>query len=159
MDPDPDPGGPKTCGSATLEPGQAFHFKCGSESGSNSSSKDGNLRPHWSIGTPGFHCERPHPSHGFYFEPLKLQNFDFNADPDPDLAVHSNADPDPNTASKRAERIHADPGSQPCILPTGSERVFFQICVVLMPMRIRIRLDIFDAQSGSLIRYTLIEKC
>jgi hypothetical protein len=29
-----------------------------------------------------------------HFEPLKLLNFDLNADPDLDLAFHSNADPD-----------------------------------------------------------------
>jgi hypothetical protein len=33
-----------------------------------------------------------------YFEPLKLLNFDLNADPD--LAFHSDADPDPESASK-----------------------------------------------------------
>jgi hypothetical protein len=34
---------------------------------------------------------------------LKLMNFDFDADPNPDPAIHSNADPDP--VSKK----HADP--------------------------------------------------
>jgi hypothetical protein len=38
------------------------------------------------------HFERPRPSTA-PFEPLKLLNFDFNADPDP--AFNSNADPDP----------------------------------------------------------------
>jgi hypothetical protein len=33
-----------------------------------------------------------------HFESLKLLNFDFNADPDPDPAFHSNADPDPYPA-------------------------------------------------------------
>jgi hypothetical protein len=30
-----------------------------------------------------------------FFEPLKLQSFDFNADTDPHPAFHSNMDPDP----------------------------------------------------------------
>jgi hypothetical protein len=125
----PDPGVKKAPdpGSATLESGQAFHFNAAPNPDPTLHQKMG-ICDHWSIETPGLHCERPHPSHGFYFEPLKLQNFDFNADPDPDLAVHSNADPDPNTASKRAERIHADPGSQPCIQPTGSESFFSNLC-------------------------------
>ncbi len=44
---------------------------------------------------PGLHCERPGPPR-LCFEPLKLLNFDFNenADPDPDLAFTSNADAD-----------------------------------------------------------------
>jgi|688.fasta_scaffold757859_1 hypothetical protein len=41
-----------------------------------------------------------------YFELLKLFNFVFNADPDPDF--NSNADPDP------IMRVHADPHPQPC---------------------------------------------
>ncbi len=36
-----------------------------------------------------------HNSPRLYFEPLKLLHFDFDANPDPDPAVHSNADPDP----------------------------------------------------------------
>jgi hypothetical protein len=40
-----------------------------------------------------------------YFEPLKLLNFDFNADPDPDF--HFNADPGP------ASKNNADPDPQP----------------------------------------------
>ncbi len=58
---------------------------------------------HWSINLPGFHfeppglyCERPRPR--LPFEPLKLMNFDFNADPDP--AFHSSPDPDLDPASK-----------------------------------------------------------
>ncbi len=31
----------------------------------------------------------------FYFEPPKLLNYDFNADPDPDPAFHHNVDPNP----------------------------------------------------------------
>jgi hypothetical protein len=49
---------------------------------------------HWSTDPTGLHfeplglyCELPR----LYFEPKKLQNFDFNADPDP--ASNSNADP------------------------------------------------------------------
>ncbi len=45
-----------------------------------------------------------------YFETLKLLNFDFNADPGPDPALHSNADPD------QASEINADPDPQPCKL-------------------------------------------
>jgi hypothetical protein len=41
----------------------------------------------------------------FYFQPLKLVNFDFNADPDP--AFHSNADPDP--ASKNNPGFYYSP--------------------------------------------------
>jgi hypothetical protein len=37
-----------------------------------------------------------------YFEPLKLLNFDFNADPD--ATFYSNANPDP-----KIMQIHADP--------------------------------------------------
>jgi hypothetical protein len=43
---------------------------------------------------PGLHCERSGP----YFEPLKLLNFDFNADSD--LAFYTNADPDPAEKKK-----------------------------------------------------------
>ncbi len=71
---------------------------------------------HWSIDPLGphfkpsrLHCERPRPS-PVYFEPLKLLNSDFNADPDPDF--HSNADPDPDPAS----RNYANPDPQPCLL-------------------------------------------
>ncbi len=49
-----------------------------------------------------------------YFEPLKLLNFDFYADPDP--AFHSSADPDQNLAAKN----NADPcgsGSTSTTLP------------------------------------------
>jgi hypothetical protein len=42
-----------------------------------------------------------------YFEPVMLQNFDFNADPYPDF--HSNADPEP------AFKSNADPDPQPCL--------------------------------------------
>ncbi len=41
------------------------------------------------------------------FEPLKLLNLDFNADPDP--AFHSNADPDP------ASKNNADPDPESCV--------------------------------------------
>ncbi len=44
-----------------------------------------------------------------YVEPLKLMNFDFNADPDP--AFHSSADPDP--ASKTIADLDPDPEMQP----------------------------------------------
>ncbi len=40
-----------------------------------------------------------------YFEPIKLLNFDVNADPDP--ALHSNSDSDPDS------KINADPDPQP----------------------------------------------
>ncbi len=42
-----------------------------------------------------------------HFEPPKLSNFDFTADPDPDPAFHSNADPDP------VSKNNADPQHQP----------------------------------------------
>ncbi len=38
-----------------------------------------------------FMSAHDHPRH--YFDPLKLLNFDINADPDP--AIHCNVDPDP----------------------------------------------------------------
>jgi hypothetical protein len=44
-----------------------------------------------------------------HVEPLKLLNFDFNADPDPDSAFHSAADQD----SDRAFQNNADPVSVP----------------------------------------------
>jgi hypothetical protein len=61
---------------------------------------------HWSIDPPRLHFElpgllyeRPRPSPPrLYFDPLKLLNFDFNADQD--LAFHCNADPGPDQASK-----------------------------------------------------------
>jgi hypothetical protein len=47
---------------------------------------------HRSIDPPELNCQLPR----LYFEPLKLLNFYFNADPDPIFpAFHSNADPDP----------------------------------------------------------------
>ncbi len=48
-----------------------------------------------------------------YFEPLKLLNFDFNADPDP--SFHTNADPDPDPASKNnVDPTRPDPDPQHC---------------------------------------------
>jgi hypothetical protein len=44
-----------------------------------------------------------------HFKPLRLMNFAFNADPDPDPAFPSNADLDP------ASKINAEPDLQPCI--------------------------------------------
>jgi hypothetical protein len=64
----------------------------------------------------GFHFEPPR----LHFEPRKLLNFDFNADPDADPAFHSKADP--NTASKN----NADPDPKPCLhglRPCGSGSV------------------------------------
>ncbi len=46
-----------------------------------------------------------------HFEPLKLLNFDFIANADPDPAFHSNADPD---AASENNRFNADPDPQPC---------------------------------------------
>jgi hypothetical protein len=51
----------------------------------------------WSTDPPGLHFEPPDL---YCFEPLKLLNFDFNADPDP--AFHFNADSD------LASKINAD---------------------------------------------------
>jgi hypothetical protein len=42
---------------------------------------------------PGLHCERPRPSTALDFVPLKLFNFDFNADPDPDFSLMVIPDP------------------------------------------------------------------
>jgi hypothetical protein len=50
--------------------------------------------------SPRFSCQRS----WLYFEPPKLLNFDFDADPDP--AFHSNANPKP------ASKNNADPDSQ-----------------------------------------------
>jgi hypothetical protein len=68
---------------------------------------------HWSIDPqglqfepPGLHCERLR----LYFEPLKILNFDCNADPDP--AFYSNADPDP---ASEIMRILPDPDPLHCI--------------------------------------------
>ncbi len=76
--------GKQGCGFASL--------KCGSGS-SFSLIKLMWICDHWSVGSPGLyfkppslHCERPQ----LCFEPLKLLNFDFNADSDP--AFHSNPD-------------------------------------------------------------------
>jgi hypothetical protein len=49
---------------------------------------------HWFIGPPrlhfkppGLNCERPRPPTPLFFKPLKLRNFDFNAELDPDPAT------------------------------------------------------------------------
>jgi hypothetical protein len=66
-DPDPAPGHhrDRTCDHWSMEP-PGFHFE-----------------------PPGFHCERLR----LYFSPVKLLNFDFNANPY--SAFHFYADPDP----------------------------------------------------------------
>ncbi len=46
-----------------------------------------------------------------YFKPLKLLNFDFNADPD--TIFYSNANPDP-----KIMQINADPDPQPSMYGT-----------------------------------------
>jgi hypothetical protein len=48
--------------------------------------------------------------HVLFFEPVKLLNFDFDADPDP--AFYSNADPEPDLASKN-NADHQDPDPHP----------------------------------------------
>jgi hypothetical protein len=71
---------------------------------------DANLRPlsykppalHFK--PPGLHCECPR----LHFEPLKMLNFDFDADADLDSDFYSNADPDP------ASRNNADSDPLPC---------------------------------------------
>ncbi len=45
-----------------------------------------------------------------FFDPLKLQNFDSNAEPDPDSAFNANAGSDPDPVSKNS----ADPDPQSC---------------------------------------------
>ncbi len=57
---------------------------------------------------------------GFHFEPRKLLNFDFNADP----TFHSKADP--NTASKN----NADPDPKHCL--HGSVCMWIQICMAVI---------------------------
>ncbi len=50
--------------------------------------------------------------HGSVFEPIKLLNFDYSADPD--LAFHSIADPDPGHDPQPAFKNNADKtGPQP----------------------------------------------
>ncbi len=56
--------------------------------------------------------------HGSIFEPQKLLNFDFNADPNPDPAFHSNADQD--SASKN----NADPDPKPSYLRNLSTKFY-----------------------------------
>jgi hypothetical protein len=51
------------------------------------------------------HCEY-HGSPWRHFEPLKLLNFDFKADPDPAFNFNSDSDP--------ASKHYADPDPQPC---------------------------------------------
>jgi hypothetical protein len=70
---------------------------------------------HWSTDPPRLHFESPRPHCSvcgpplLRFEPLKLLNFDFNADLDSDPAFHSKTDLDP------------DPASQNYNVPCGSE--------------------------------------
>jgi hypothetical protein len=52
---------------------------------------------------PSLHFERPR----LHFEPRKLRNFDFNADPDP--AFHYNTDLDLNTDPDSAYKADPDP--------------------------------------------------
>ncbi len=47
-----------------------------------------------------------------HFGNLKLLSFDFNADPDPNIAFHSDADPDPVSKKKRIH-VDSDPDPQP----------------------------------------------
>ncbi len=61
---------------------------------------------HWSVDRPGLHFEPPSLNFeppGFYYKPLKILNFEFNADPDP--ALHSKADMYPDPASIRIRNL------------------------------------------------------
>jgi hypothetical protein len=72
------------------DPDPAFHLNVDPDPAPHQS--DGNLRPMGyrdNLDLPGLHFQHPQP----YFEPLKILNFDFSADPDP--AFHFIADPDP----------------------------------------------------------------
>jgi hypothetical protein len=64
-----------------------------------------------------------------YFEPLKLLNFDFKADPDP--SFHPNEDPDP------ASRIHADPQPGKILTNKGTLPIFCKMHLLSVPSESR----------------------
>ncbi len=88
------------CGSASLKCGSAS-LKCVSGSRSCSLSKVIRIYEHWSTDPPGLHIKSPrlhfeYPGHPqLHFEPTKLLNFYFNADPDPASKKTANPDPQP----------------------------------------------------------------
>jgi hypothetical protein len=79
-----------------------------------------------------------------HFEPLKLLNFDFNANADPDPALHSNADPDP--ASKH-NRFNADPDPQPTLL-LGKCQTMFRPLEGCITRRQRTHLGVEGVDAG-----------
>ncbi len=79
---------------------------------------------------------------GLYFKPLKLLNFDFNADPDP--AFHFNADPDLALKIKRIEIHKTDCNLCSVRLPN----IFNIIYVMLYALRrLGMRLQLFNYSS------------
>jgi hypothetical protein len=88
-----------------------------------------------------------------HFEPLKLLNLDFKADPDPDPDSHSKVSPDPNPASK----INADQDPQPWLSLPGGPQVPGQDGDHLLRGQLRTRqADSSDTQK--IILYTQIKK-
>jgi hypothetical protein len=69
-----------------LDPDPAFHSNADPESGFSFSLKDPMMGScdYWSVDPQGLHFEPPglYPRDSLCFEPLKLLNFDFKADPD-----------------------------------------------------------------------------
>jgi hypothetical protein len=91
---------------------------------------------HWHTDSQGlnfkplrFHCGRPRLSMA-PFEPLKLLNFDFDADPAPPF--HFDADPDPASLNNPADSD-----------PTHCLKAGFRIRIDFMRIRIRIRIQHF----------------